>query len=248
MFDKLGKIFSKKKETKALPQDYSVDLHSHLIPGIDDGVKTLEESISIIKQMREVGFKKIITTPHIMSHKYPNTNDTILKGCELLNEELLRQNIDIQVQAAAEYYYDEYFIKSIRNKSLLTFGNNYVLFEFSYTTQPFGVEQAVYEMLENGYKPVLAHPERYRFYMSSFDKYERLKDLGLKFQLNLNSLNQFYGKKPYLAAKYLVDNSLVDFVGSDIHSMKYLDSLKEFLQKDEIEEVFKKNQIKNMII
>lgn len=246
MFTKLFKNLKKTQHT--LPEFYTTDLHSHLIPGIDDGVKTLEESISIIKELKDLGFKKIITTPHIMSHRFLNDKEIILSGLETVREEVVKQNIDIKISATAEYYFDEHFIELIRNKDLLTFGENYVLFELSYTTTPLGLEQIVFELLNAGYKPVLAHPERYTFYSSTPEKYHTLKDLGLLFQLNLNSLNQFYGKKPKQAAKYLVDNSLIDFIGSDIHAMKYFDSFKEYIQKVGLDEIFQKNQIRNYSI
>ena len=225
MLSKLFKNFQKKEK---LPLDYfyTTDLHSHLIPNIDDGVKTLEESVEIIKNLKNLGYKKLITTPHIMSHRFPNNKETILSGFEKVKNELIKQNIDIELHVAAEYYYDEHFIELIRKKDLLTFGDNHILFELSYTSNPFGLEQIVYELLSAGYKPILAHPERYSFYSNTFEKYDTLKDLGLLFQINLNSLNDFYGKKPKLACEYLVEKGLVDFLGSDIHSMRYFDSLK----------------------
>ena len=246
MFSKLLDKFKEKNHN--LEDFYTTDLHSHLIPAIDDGVKSLEESIEIIKNMKELGYKKIIKTPHIMNHRYPNKKKTILSGYELVKEELIKQSIDIELEVAAEYYYDEYFLEYIRQKDLLTFGDNHILFEFSYTSKPFGLEQAVYELLQNGYKPILAHPERYTYYSNSLEKYESLKDLGLLFQINLNSLHKFYGNKPKVAAEYLVKNGLVDFVGSDIHSMKYYKSLKSFVQTGKLNEVFEKNQIKNSFI
>lgn len=247
MLSKLFKSFSK-KQNLPLNYFYTTDIHSHLIPDIDDGVKTLEESISIIRNLKELGYQKLITTPHIMSHRFPNTKETILSGLEKVKIELKKQNIDIIIEAAAEYYYDEYFIELIRKKDLLTFGDNHILFELSYTANPFGLEQVVYELLNYGYKPILAHPERYTYYSQSLEKYHNLKDLGLLFQINLNSLNKFYGKNPKIAAEYLVENSLVDFVGSDIHSMRYFDSLNDYIQMGKLEEVFEKNQIKNNFI
>lgn len=244
-----SKLFSKIKTKKHRPSEfYTTDIHSHLIPSIDDGVKTLDESISIIKEMHSLGYKRIITTPHIMKHRFPNTRETITHGYNKVKEELIKRNIDIQLEMAAEYYYDEHFIKAVREKDLLTFGDNYVLFEFSYTTKPFGIEQIIHELLSSGFKPILAHPERYSYFSSDLSRYNTLKDLGLLFQINLNSLNSFYGKKPKKAAEYLVDNHLVDFVGSDIHSMRYFDSLKSFTQTSNLKEVFEKNQIKNDFI
>ena len=245
----LSTLFNKFKKTNFKLNDfYHTDLHSHLIPGIDDGVKTMEESISIIKEMKDLGYTKLITTPHIMMHRFPNSKDIIFPIYEDLKEELIKQNIDIKLDVAAEYYYDEFFAQSVRDKSLLTFGDNYVLFEFSYTTKPFALEQTVYELLNAGYKPILAHPERYTHFSSDLEKYNFLKEQGLLFQINLNSLHNFYGKKPMKAAEYLVDHHLVDFVGSDIHSMKYFDSLKDFSKTSKLKEVFEKNQIKNDFI
>lgn len=243
MFSKL--IKSLKKTNFDISNIYSTDIHSHLIPNIDDGVKTLAESVDIISSLKQLGYKKLITTPHIMSHRFPNTKENIYYGLELLKEELIKKNINITIEAGAEYYYDEYFIEQIRKNELLTFGDNYVLFEFSYTSKPFGLEQIVYELLNNGYKPILAHPERYSFFSNDFDKYHMLKELGLYFQINLNSLNRFYGKKPQKAAEYLKENGLIDFVGSDIHNKKYVDSLEDFVKSSKLKEVFEKNQIKN---
>lgn len=126
MLSKLFKNFQKKEK---LPLDYfyTTDLHSHLIPNIDDGVKTLEESVEIIKNLKNLGYKKLITTPHIMSHRFPNNKETILSGFEKVKNELIKQNIDIELHVAAEYYYDEHFIELIRKKDLLTFGDNHIL-------------------------------------------------------------------------------------------------------------------------
>ena len=123
MLSKLFKNFQKKEK---LPLDYfyTTDLHSHLIPNIDDGVKTLEESVEIIKNLKNLGYKKLITTPHIMSHRFPNNKETILSGFEKVKNELIKQNIDIELHVAAEYYYDEHFIELIRKKDLLTFVNS----------------------------------------------------------------------------------------------------------------------------
>ncbi|PLY04747.1 MAG: capsular biosynthesis protein [Arcobacter sp.] len=243
MFSKLFKSLNK---TDFNISEYcTTDLHSHLIPGIDDGVKTLDESIEIISSMKELGFKKLITTPHIMYHRFRNTKEIILDGCKKVKEELQNRNIDIEVQASAEYYFDENFLELIEKDELLPFGDNYILFEMSYTSRPFGLEQTVFNLLSKGYKPVLAHPERYSFLNSSLEKFDKLKDSGLRFQLNLNSLIGFYGKNPRIAAKYLSEKGLVDFVGSDIHSMKYFDSYKKAVCTKQIKELFENNKIKN---
>jgi len=243
LFSKLFSSF-KKADTK-VPAFYTTDLHSHLIPAIDDGSKSMDQSIEMIKSLKSLGFKKLITTPHIMSHRFPNDKDIILNGLENLQEELLKQNIDMPIQAASEYYYDEHFIELIKKKDLLTFGDNYVLFEFSYTTAPLGIEQTVYELLKADYKPILAHPERYTFFASRPEKYNKLKESGLSFQLNVNSTDSFYGSKAKSAAKYLVENGLVDFVGSDTHRPNYVEALQKSINSKIFKSIEEKNVIKN---
>jgi protein-tyrosine phosphatase len=205
----------------------------------------MEQSIEMIKELKQMGFKKLITTPHIMSHRYPNTKDGILKSFDNLQNELQKQNIDICMQVASEYYYDEHFIELIRNKDLLTFGDNNILFELSYTTPAFGIEQTVYELLNAGYKPILAHPERYTYFAMNPSKYHQIRELGLLFQININSTNDFYGKGAKTAVKYLIDEGLVDFVGSDTHRPKYIESLKQSIGTKIFRNIEEKNQIKN---
>ncbi len=237
-----------KKQPDLPPFDlstFATDLHSHLIPGIDDGVKTLRESIEIIKQMKTLGFKKLITTPHIKQGKFPNSEKDILDGYESVKNELQKQNIDIKLDVGAEYYYDEYFIDKLRNKELLSFSQNHVLFEFSSVNEPFGLNQIVNEAQNAGYKLVLAHPERYMYYSNNLEKYSYLRDIGLLFQINLNSLTKYYGNKAQKASKYLVDNGLVDFIGSDIHNINQLNILEDFIKTSTLNKMHMKNKIRN---
>jgi len=243
LFSKLFNNF--KKTDPKVPDFYTTDLHSHLIPGIDDGSKSMEQSIEMIKSLKNLGFKKLITTPHIMSHRFPNDRDIILNGLEELQVELQKQNIDMPIQAASEYFFDEHFIELIRKKELLTFGDNHILFELSYTTPVYGIEQTIYELLKAGYKPILAHPERYAYFAASPEKYHKIKEAGLLFQINVNSTDAFYGKKTKVAVKYLIDNGLVDFVGSDTHRPNYVEALEKSINSKIFKTIEEKNIIKN---
>jgi len=242
MLQKIVRKFSTKQKEVALP--FSVDLHSHLIPAIDDGVKDIETSLEILQRLSDLGLKKAIITPHIMSHRFANTRDTIEKGHEQLQEALLKNGVNIETKVAAEYYYDEHFVALIDAKDLMTFGDNYVLFELSYTIKPFMIEQSVARLLDAGYKPILAHPERYQFY-KSIDDYTRLKEMGLSFQINAISTQNFYGKSVKRSVDKIIDNGMVDFVGSDIHSHKYADAYNSFCLGDVCLKIANKNQIKN---
>ncbi len=243
MFDKIKSMLESfsKDEINLL---HRVDLHSHLIPSIDDGVKSLDESISLIRQLKECGFRKIITTPHTMSHRYCNTKDSIYEGYEALKNELARLEIDIELEVASEYYHDQHFLDLIDSGDILTFGDNYVLFELSYGTKPFMLEETVYKLKEAGYKPVLAHPERYVYYDSKKD-YRKLKDMGLFFQINIISTQNFYGKRAKKAVEKIIKLGMVDFIGSDIHSQKYMDMFKKSLSSGAYLNIMTKNRIKN---
>lgn len=223
---------------------YTTDLHSHLIPNIDDGTKSLDSSIDIIRQFKALGFKKIITTPHIMSHRFFNTKETIYEGYELLKDELIKQEIDVEIEVASEYYYDEHFIELIDKKELMTFGANYILFELSYTVKPFMLEQTVSKLISAGYNPILAHPERYTYYSTQKD-YKALKDMGLNFQINAISTQNFYGKKVKKAVEKIIGLGMVDFIGSDIHSQKYMDTFSKSFKSKIYSKITKNNTIKN---
>lgn len=242
LFQKIIKTFIRESY---LPDFYTTDIHSHLLPKLDDGVKSLEESIQIISKMKELGFKKLITTPHIMNHRFKNSKNNIKYTFEKVKEELKKRKIDIELSFAAEYYYDEHFLEKIRKKDLLTIGSYHVLFEFSYTTPPMMLENTIFELLCSGYEPILAHPERYSYFHNNKQRYHELKKIGILFQLNINSLNGFYGKKVKEAAIYLVENGLIDFVASDTHGMDYIKALKTSLNNPFFKSITKKNEIKN---
>lgn len=202
------------------------DIHSHLIYGIDDGAKTIEESIILIKELKELGYEKIITTPHI-SPNYPNKEELIIERYNIIKEELLKQNIDIAIDVAAEYYLDFELIKKIENKEkLLTFGNNFLLFELSFLNQPVMLEDAIFIMQSNGYNPVMAHPERYSYFSKNIKNYIELKNKAIFLQCNINSLNGLYSQQAQKMMEKLLDNDLVDFIGTDTHNIKYIEILK----------------------
>jgi protein-tyrosine phosphatase len=185
-----GKLFGVEK--KLPPIDIAnlikVDMHSHLIPGIDDGSKTMDESIELIRAFKEFGYKKIITTPHIMSDYYKNTPEIINDGLAKLRLELGKQKIEMEINAAAEYYLDFDFNDKIHAEKLLTFGKNYLLIEVSYLNEPDNIDAIIFELQTSGYNIILAHPERYPFWYNNPKRYETLKDKDVLFQININSL------------------------------------------------------------
>jgi tyrosine-protein phosphatase YwqE len=224
---------------------FSLDLHSHLIAGIDDGVDTIEESIEIILELRKLGVFNIITTPHIKKERYPNTATQIKCGLDELRDELRRRKINIQIDVAAEYYADEHFLQLLQAREIMSFGKNYVLFELSYTRCPDNLEDIVDAIKEAGYTPVLAHPERYLYMLESFHLYRRLKEKGVYFQLDINSLIGYYSPKAQKIANALLKEDMIEFVGSDTHKMRHLEALKQTVNTPQFKRLYKSGKIQN---
>ncbi len=222
-----------------------VDMHSHFIPGIDDGAKNTADSLEMLAEMRELGYTKVITTPHIMSDGYKNTPEIILKGLERLKKAVKEANIDIEVEAAAEYYFDYEFEKSIAQKNKLTFGDKYLLWELSFMNQPENINEVIFEMLMNGYKPVLAHVERYPFWHKDFSKYEDLASRGAILQLNLNSIPGQYGAATKKAAEHLIDNNMISFLGTDCHNMGHLATVRKALTEPYLHKLLASGKLLN---
>jgi tyrosine-protein phosphatase YwqE len=223
----------------------SVDIHSHLIPAIDDGAKDIERSIELILSLKKMGYKKLITTPHI-SDMFPNSSEDILKGYEALKEELRNREIEIDIEVAAEYYADESFEKLLEEGDILTFGKEkYLLFELSYFTAPQDLESLIYEMKIAGYTPILAHPERYIYFHNNINKYREIKDMGVLFQINLVSLSNYYSEDVRKTVQHLILNGMVDFLGSDTHHVRYIKFLKKSFSLSLYKKIFKHNKILN---
>ncbi|MCB0653592.1 MAG: hypothetical protein KDC85_20105 [Saprospiraceae bacterium] len=205
-----------------------VDMHSHLIPGIDDGAKDMEDSLAIIEQLRDLGYKKIITTPHTYEAYYPNTAAVILEGLENLRNALEKAGIEVEVSAASEYFMDEHFESLLEKKELMTLGEtNFVLVEMSFFGAPPALEEYIFQMRLAGYHPVLAHPERYAFFANKFKYYERLVELGCALQINALSLTGHYGALARKTAEKLLKKEMVTFFGTDCHNLGHTAQLQQ---------------------
>jgi len=206
-----------------------VDLHSHLIPGIDDGARTVEESVTLVRKMAGMGFEKLIMTPHVMSDAYRNTPETIRDGLERLRDAVRAAGIAMELEASAEYYLDEGFPKILSDKQVLPIAGKYLLFETSYLARPNNMFELVYEIKAHGYVPILAHPERYRYIKDMEAEYRELKELEVLFQIDTTSLGGHYGKDAQKKARFLMQKGWIDLVGSDTHRMKHLEDLEKVM-------------------
>ena len=222
----LKNLFTPGKLSK--PIDMSVlktDMHSHLVPGIDDGSDSLETSVGLITGMMELGYEKFVTTPHIQGEFYKNTPHIILSGLERVKRELKKQNINVEIEAAAEYLIDDQFEVKYKEGELLTFGKKHLLIEFSYFNEHPRLKEFLFDLQIEGYKIILAHPERYSYWFGNFKKYEELKDRGVLFQLNITSLTGYYSAEVKKMAEKFVDLEMINFAGSDMHNFNYLEAL-----------------------
>lgn len=208
------------------------DIHSHVLPGIDDGAKTMDASIALIKKFQELGIHKIITTPHVMGGVWPNSTEVIISKLQELKKRLQEEGVmEFSIEAAAEYMLDENFTELLEKKDLLPIKGNKVLVEMSYLDPPSNLFDTLFAMQIAGYKPVLAHPERYSFYHMDKSKYADLKRAGALFQLNLLALTKYYGLPVQKTALYLLEKNMYDYVATDAHHLRHLENMNFVLSK-----------------
>jgi protein-tyrosine phosphatase len=211
-------FFSKNKPVlKDLIPDGHIDIHSHLLPGIDDGATTFEDTLRLTQALQIFGVTQFITTPHIIQHIWENTHAGIISKKVETIQQLEKNNITIPFQAAAEYLMDDQFVRLFQSHDLLTLKDNYVLVEMSYINAPIQLYSIFFDLQVAGYIPILAHPERYLFYHNNFNEYVKLKRAGCLFQLNLLSVVGYYGTQITKIAEQLLAKGMYDYVGSDVH-------------------------------
>jgi len=217
------------------------DIHSHILPGIDDGAASLQDSLNLIGAMQGQGFSKMVATPHISEDIYPNSRGTILRQRDALRGALKNQGIHFPVEAAAEYMIDASFLSLVSAaERLLTLdgGNgNKVLVEMSYLSESPYLAQALFALQTQAYQPVLAHPERYNFYHDRLEKYDELLEKGCLFQLNTISLSGYYGKHVQKTAVYLLRKKMYHYCGSDIHHLRHTRVLSNMLHDPVLNEL-----------
>jgi protein-tyrosine phosphatase len=236
-----GNLFNRKNREKEHTGDgglgefgdwsfLGADMHSHFIPGIDDGAPTMEASIELVRGMVEMGYTTLVTTPHVMVDFYPNTTEKILDGLGVLRNALQAEGIGIEVRAAAEYFIDEYFTERLAKRDLLPIVDQQVLVEFSMYSEPPMLKEVLFKMMTMGYRPIMAHPERYNYYHNHLDTYLEFKDRGCLFQLNALSVSGYYGKGVQRVAEELLQRGMYDYCGSDVHHDRHIAGMKAMMK------------------
>ena len=239
--------FFKRNKAKKI-ENYSslgVDMHSHLLPGLDDGSPNMKTSLELIRALYKLGYRKLITTPHVMSDLYPNNKGLIRHRLGHLRGAIKKAKIKIEIEAGAEYLMDENFGALVDNDEIQSFGNNYVLVEMSFISEPPELHNHLFKLQTKGYRPILAHPERYLYMKSNFEKYEQIKNTGCLLQLNLLSLIGHYGKPTREVAIKLLKKGMIDFLGTDLHHERHAALLEKALDDKNVQKALSEHQFMN---
>jgi protein-tyrosine phosphatase len=216
-------LFKNKKQSE--PIDFSAigtDMHSHLIPGIDDGSKSMDDTIAMLAKFESLGYKKVIITPHVYSDYYKNSSETILNGLAAVQTTAKELGLSIQIEAAAEYFCDEYFMDLLHQNDVLRINEKYVLIEFPFVFELNNWKEYVFKIQSLGYTPIIAHFERYLYWHGSIETAKEMRYLGAKIQMNINSLTGHYGPDVKKQGERLIDAQLLDFIATDCHRIQHL--------------------------
>ena len=238
--------FLKRKKLNPIFGALGVDVHSHLIPCVDDGSKGMDETLQCLRTMQDLGFKKTYITPHFQYPRFPNEESDIQHRFEEVKSAVQEQGLEIELAGVGgEYRVDDGFAKRIEDARFLTIGDNYLLLELSLHQPRLGFEDVVLDLMDKGYEVVLAHPERYPYFGPRSSQVERMKENGLLFQVNILSLNGFYGDHAKRKAFSYLERNWVEFLGTDLHNMSYAQAMIEASNNRKIQKVLETKRFLN---
>lgn len=223
------------------------DMHNHVLPGIDDGAKTVEDSLQLVQGLKELGIHRCIATPHIISGVYDNSEATIKAATDELKQRLLLEKVVFDLEYSAEYMIDDGFLNKLNTGKLCVLPNKHVLIEMSYLAESQMFMEVVFRLQTLGYKPILAHPERYNYFHNDFGNYKSIKEAGCLLQLNILAISGYYGTHVKAAAAKMIKEGMYDFVGTDMHHERHLNAIKKLVLKYDVKGLLKHNPIKNAI-
>lgn len=222
--------FFSRKTKDPIPFSFSTDIHCHIIPGVDDGSKDLATSVELVKKLRSWGVKRIFASPHVTQLTFENSPATIEGPFRQLKDELDAQGIDVALGHSAEYRIDDLFRKLLEDgKPLMLLPEDYILIENPFVQESWNIEQLVFDLQVSGKRPILVHPERYMYYNTKRQRYRDLHNAGLLFQINILSLAEAYGKQEKKLAEWMLKEGMVDFAGTDLHSLRHAGLIDRYL-------------------
>lgn len=217
-----------KRKPVILP--FVTDIHVHVVPGVDDGSPDVTTSGMLLERMYNMGIMRVFTSPHVTQDTFENTPESLAKPMADLQEEVSRRNLRIELHRHAEYRLDEFFIQQKNAGKLTPMPGNLLLVENSFAQEPYDLDNVLFDLRLSGYTPVMAHPERYKYY-SEFhrDRYKQLHNSGVLFQINLLSLAGRYGRAERATALELLESGMVEFIGTDIHRESHVKLIEDYL-------------------
>lgn len=223
-----------------------IDIHSHLIPNVDDGAKSPEETIELIKEAREAGITDIILTPHYIINSYEQNAETLILLKDKLQQIINSENINVNLHIGMEVYITDNLVEILKQNKILTLaGSKYLLMELPLNTNVQYLDMVIFRLIENNIIPIIAHPERYKFVQEDPSKVRELIDSGCLIQSNIGSILGIYGKKAKKTIKYLLKNDLINFIATDTHRKNTIYPLLEKGIK-KIEKITGKEKVKEL--
>lgn len=220
-------LFSAKRKPQQLL--FHTDIHCHIVPGVDDGSPTVETSLELLERMHSWGLRRIIATPHMTQDTFENTPDILDPALQSLQDAAAGPFPDMEITRSCEHRIDDFFISQLEKGLILPFPGNFILVENSFVQEPWNLDQMLFDLHIKGYHPIMAHPERFRYYQANRERYKQLHNAGNLFQINLLSLSGYYGKSTKQQAEWLINEGLVDFIGTDLHHHRHADSIEAYL-------------------
>ncbi len=224
-------IFRNKKEQVKL--FYNTDIHCHILPGVDHGSRSIEDSLDMLQAEMEMGVNRVILTSHVTAVTFENTRESLMDAFLKLQDAVTDAGLDIQLFLSAEYRMDEYFDKEYAADHLIPMPGNHILLENSFQQELMNLDDLLFDMQVKGYKTILAHPERYPYYSRRRKRYEQLHNAGAKFQVNILSFTGYFGEEARESALWFVRDGMIDYLGSDMHNVKHAHIIMDYIKSKE---------------
>ena len=240
-------IFSKKPKADA-KLFYFTDVHSHILPGVDHGSQSIDESIEMLKAEFDMGITKVMCTSHVTAETFENTPETLTASYKTLKQAVEEEGLPVEIYVSAEYRIDEYWTSEYEAGHLLPLPGNRILLENSFAQELIGIDNLMFDLQVKGYIPILAHPERYHYYNDRRDRYKTLHNASVRFQVNLLSLAGYFGNGSRDRAVWLIQNGLCDMLGSDMHNMDHAKIIKEYIGSKDWRKLCEKYDLVHRII
>lgn len=234
-----------KEQTKLF---YNTDMHCHILPYVDHGAQTIDDSLAMLRAEIDMGISRVVCTSHVTAETFENTPETLSAAFEKLKAAVKEEGLPVELMLSAEYRIDEYWNKEYAAGHVLPMPGKYLLLENSFIQELIGIDELMFELQVKGYRTILAHPERYRYYHGRHERYEKLHSMGVIFQLNILSLAGYFGSAPRTEALWLIEHDMCSMLGSDMHNLDHADIIKDYINSREWHKLIEKHQLERRII